>query len=73
MMGFHEFKELCQVLNSWKTTFSSYDQDRSGTMEGHELQKAIACMGTAATPRTQAPEEKLLVFLSEYVYVQVII
>lgn len=49
MMGFHEFKELSQVLNSWKMTFSSYDQDRSGTVEPHELQKAIASMGTATT------------------------
>lgn len=73
MMGFHEFKELCHVLNSWKTTFSSYDQDHSGTVEGHELQKAIAFLGTATTARTQAPEEKLLVFLFEYVSVQVII
>lgn len=73
MMGFHEFKELCHILNSWKTTFSSYDLDHSGTVEGHELQKAIAFLGMTATPRTQAPEEKPLVFMSEYVYVQVII
>lgn len=69
MMGFHEFKELCHVLNSWKTTFSSYDQDHSGTVEGHELQKAVAFMGTATTP--QAPEEKLLIFMSEFVQVTI--
>lgn len=46
-MGFHEFKELWQVLNAWKSTFATYDQDRSGTVEGHELQKAIGALGTA--------------------------
>lgn len=51
MMGFHEFKELSQVLNSWKMTFSSYDQDRSGTVEPHELQKAIASMGYNLSPQ----------------------
>uniref|UniRef100_H3CLV4 EF-hand domain-containing protein n=2 Tax=Tetraodon nigroviridis TaxID=99883 RepID=H3CLV4_TETNG len=51
MMGFHEFQELCHVLNSWKTTFSSYDQDRSGTVEAHELQKAIAFLGYNLSPQ----------------------
>ena len=44
-MGFNEFKELSNVLNGWKNTFASYDRDRSGTMEGHELQVAINNMG----------------------------
>lgn len=45
-MGFNEFKELSQVINGWKSTFSSYDRDQSGTVEGHELQQAISAMGT---------------------------
>lgn len=45
-MGFNEFKELCQILNGWKSTFASYDRDRSGTVEGPELQHAITSMGT---------------------------
>lgn len=44
-MGFNEFKELSQVLNGWKATFSSYDRDRSGTVEGQELQMALTSMG----------------------------
>lgn len=47
-MGFPEFKELWQVLSGWKTTFMSYDGDRSGTVEGHELQHAFNAMGTGA-------------------------
>lgn len=58
MMGFHEFQELCHVLNSWKTTFSSYDQDRSGTVEAHELQKAIAFLGTAAPQPLPEPPQR---------------
>ncbi|XP_034466701.1 sorcin [Hippoglossus hippoglossus] len=50
-MGFAEFKELSQSLNQWKTVFVSYDQDRSGTVEGHELQKAIASFGYSLSPQ----------------------
>ena len=28
-----------------QTTFAQYDTDRSGTMEGHELQRAITAFG----------------------------
>uniref|UniRef100_A0A8D0D2S2 EF-hand domain-containing protein n=1 Tax=Sander lucioperca TaxID=283035 RepID=A0A8D0D2S2_SANLU len=45
-LGFAEFKDLWQVLNGWKMTFASYDRDRSGTVEGQELQHAVASMGT---------------------------
>lgn len=44
-MGFNEFKDLWQALNGWKNTFTSFDRDRSGTVEGHELQQAIQTMG----------------------------
>lgn len=70
-MGFHEFRELCQVLNAWKSTFATYDQDRSGTVEGHELQKAIGSLGTSTKPCFYSPDKKLP--LSKYVCVQVII
>nr|XP_046255555.1 sorcin-like [Scatophagus argus] len=50
-MGFNEFKELWQVLNGWKSTFASYDRDCSGTMEGPELQQAIASMGYNLSPQ----------------------
>ncbi|XP_026228777.1 sorcin [Anabas testudineus] len=50
-MGFQEFKELCQVLNGWKTTFMSFDRDRSGAVEGQELQQAITTMGYNLSPQ----------------------
>ncbi|XP_043972969.1 sorcin-like [Gambusia affinis] len=50
-MGFPEFKDLCQALNGWKATFSSFDRDHSGTVEGHELQQAITTMGYNLSPQ----------------------
>lgn len=50
-MGFTEFKELWQVLNSWKSVFASYDRDRSGTVEGVEMQQAVTSMGYNLSPQ----------------------
>ncbi|KAA8579064.1 hypothetical protein FQN60_017427 [Etheostoma spectabile] len=50
-LGFAEFKDLWQVLNGWKMTFASYDRDRSGTVEGQELQHAVAAMGYNLSPQ----------------------
>ncbi|XP_051261386.1 sorcin isoform X2 [Dicentrarchus labrax] len=50
-MGFNEFKELSQALNGWKNTFASYDRDRSGTVEGPEMQQAINTMGYNLSPQ----------------------
>ncbi|XP_072249850.1 sorcin [Leuresthes tenuis] len=50
-MGFNEFKELWQALNGWKGSFVSFDRDGSGTVEGHELQQAIASMGYNLSPQ----------------------
>ncbi|XP_044062937.1 sorcin isoform X5 [Siniperca chuatsi] len=50
-MGFNEFKELWQVLSGWKNTFASYDRDRSGTVEGPELQHALTSMGYNLSPQ----------------------
>lgn len=44
-LGFDEFKDLCQALNGWKAVFTSFDRDKSGTVEGHEMQQAIGSMG----------------------------
>lgn len=44
-MGFNEFKELLAVINAWKQNFINIDHDRSGTVEHHELNQAIAAMG----------------------------
>ncbi|XP_035250014.1 grancalcin [Anguilla anguilla] len=49
-MGFNEFKELFTALNGWKQNFMMFDQDRSGTMEPHELAQAITSMGYRLSP-----------------------
>ncbi|XP_033113021.1 sorcin-like isoform X2 [Anneissia japonica] len=49
-MGFNEFKELWASLNQWKQTFMTYDRDRSGTVEPHELHAAISSFGYTLSP-----------------------
>ncbi|XP_045414569.1 grancalcin isoform X2 [Lemur catta] len=51
-MGFNEFKELWAALSAWKQNFMTIDQDRSGTVERHELSQAIAVMGYRLSPQT---------------------
>eukprot|EP00066_Takifugu_rubripes_P003752 XP_003966584.1 PREDICTED: grancalcin-like [Takifugu rubripes] len=49
-MGFNEFKELFAALNGWKQNFMMFDQDRSGTVEPHEMSQAINSMGYRVSP-----------------------
>ncbi|KAG8432382.1 hypothetical protein GDO86_016862 [Hymenochirus boettgeri] len=51
-MGFNEFKELLSALNAWKQNFCTFDRDRSGTVEPHELNQAILAMGYRLNPAT---------------------
>lgn len=44
-MGYNEFKELWAALSAWKQNFMMIDQDRSGTVELHELTQVIVAMG----------------------------
>eukprot|EP00795_Rhopilema_esculentum_P014229 gene14229-5249_t len=50
-MGFNEFKELWTCLNQWRGTFYQYDSDRSGTVEPHELHRAIQSWGYNLSPQ----------------------
>ncbi|KAM4559685.1 sorcin-like [Odontesthes bonariensis] len=50
-MGFNEFKELFAALNGWKQNFMMFDQDRSGTVEPHEMSQAISSMGYRISPQ----------------------
>lgn len=50
-MGFSEFKELFTALNGWKQNFMMFDQDRSGTVEAHEMSQAINAMGYRVSPQ----------------------
>ncbi|XP_075789621.1 grancalcin isoform X2 [Pelodiscus sinensis] len=51
-MGFNEFKELWAALNAWKQNFMMIDQDRSGTVDLHELSQVITAMGYRLSPQT---------------------
>lgn len=44
-MGFNEFKELWAVLNGWRQHFMGFDNDRSGSVDRQELEKALTNMG----------------------------
>ncbi|XP_062517718.1 sorcin-like [Corticium candelabrum] len=50
-MGFSEFKELWTALSRWQQSFATYDRDRSGTVEPHELQAALTSFGYNMTPQ----------------------
>lgn len=50
-MGFNEFKDLFTALNGWKQNFMMFDQDRSGTVEPHEMSQAVNAMGYRVSPQ----------------------
>ncbi|XP_044149508.1 sorcin [Bufo gargarizans] len=50
-MGFNEFKELSMALNGWKQNFMAFDADRSGTIDGLELHRALGTMGYRLSPQ----------------------
>ncbi|MED6250107.1 hypothetical protein ATANTOWER_024836, partial [Ataeniobius toweri] len=50
-MGFNEFKDLFKALSGWKQNFMMFDQDRSGTVEPHEMSQAINAMGYHISPQ----------------------
>ncbi|XP_009274002.1 PREDICTED: sorcin [Aptenodytes forsteri] len=50
-LGFNEFKELWAVVNGWKQHFLSFDNDRSGTVDRQELEKALVNMGFRLSPQ----------------------
>ncbi|KAF7248078.1 Grancalcin [Varanus komodoensis] len=51
-MGYSEFKELWAAVSAWKQNFMMIDQDRSGTVELHELTQVIIAMGYRLSPQT---------------------
>ncbi|XP_031708011.1 grancalcin-like [Anarrhichthys ocellatus] len=50
-MGFNEFKDLFTALSGWKQNFMMFDQDRSGTVEPHEMTQAVNAMGYRVSPQ----------------------
>jgi len=46
-----EFAGLWKYLADWQNVFRHFDQDRSGSIEGHELASALQNFGYALSPR----------------------
>ncbi len=44
-INFQEFADLWRYIQQWKGVFDSYDRDRSGAIEPHELFQAFSNMG----------------------------
>ncbi|GAA6002736.1 hypothetical protein JCM10207_007650 [Rhodosporidiobolus poonsookiae] len=49
-IGFNEFVGLWQYIKDWQGVFRNFDQDRSGTMDGHELHTALSQFGYSLSP-----------------------
>jgi len=47
----YEFQSLWHYIQQWKATFDKFDSNRSGSIEGHELQQAYAAMGYNVSPQ----------------------
>ena len=45
-----EFQKLWVYINQWKGVFDTYDRDRSGNIDGAELQQAYTQMGFRVSP-----------------------
>ncbi|XP_039613437.1 sorcin [Polypterus senegalus] len=50
-MGFNEFKEVFAALSGWKQNFMMFDQDRSGSVEPHEMSQSLSSMGYRISPQ----------------------
>lgn len=44
-INFHEFIGLWNYIEKWKACFQTYDLDGSGTIDAHELQRALRGFG----------------------------
>ncbi|CAG5120398.1 unnamed protein product [Candidula unifasciata] len=47
----YEFQALWHYIQQWKQTFDRYDINRSGSIEGPELQQAFMTMGYNVSPQ----------------------
>ena len=45
LMDFQGFQQLFTYVNQWKTSFQTYDKDRSGAIDKNELGLALVQMG----------------------------
>jgi len=49
-IGFNEFSGLWQYIKDWQGVFRYFDQDKSGSIDGTELQNALARFGYTLSP-----------------------
>jgi Ca2+-binding EF-hand superfamily protein len=47
----YEFQALWHYIQQWKQTFDRFDGNKSGSIEGHELQQAFQTMGYNVSPQ----------------------
>jgi len=50
-IGFNEFSGLWKYIKEWQGVFRHFDQDRSGSIEGHELRNALSQFGYNLSPQ----------------------
>ncbi len=51
LIGVHEFSALWKYITDWKGCFDGFDRDRSGTINGSELQTAFSTFGYNLSPQ----------------------
>jgi len=50
-IGFNEFSGLWKYIKDWQGVFLHFDRDRSGSIDGNELQAALAQFGYRLSPQ----------------------
>jgi len=50
-IGFNEFSGLWKYIKDWQGVFLHFDRDRSGTIDGQELQQALNQFGYRLSPQ----------------------
>lgn len=50
-IGFNEFAGLWKYIKDWQNVFRHFDRDRSGSIDGTELQGALAQFGFNLSPQ----------------------
>jgi len=57
-IGFNEFAGLWKYIKDWQNVFRHFDHDRSGSIEGGELQAALKQFGYNLSPQLLSQVEK---------------
>ncbi|OBZ69515.1 Programmed cell death protein 6 [Grifola frondosa] len=57
-IGFTEFAGLWKYIKDWQNVFRHFDRDRSGSIDGRELQEALRQFGYNLSPQLLTLVEK---------------